>query len=256
MEHYGLMKIRFEPRQHSGTRWEPVPYDNDTWAEERIGEWVVALRLTSQDGHAVVSEMRLLPLKASKDSAPGQWDDDQPIPIGGLRSMHVQDVHVTALLTKAQARLTAMAAEIDPMELEAAKKYGDVYLIHNALIDAGFHNPNAVGVRHPSHKRPGRNGHNYEHYLFYALEYDRRTPESSSPNTDLARALFPNALFPKTVAPQDVDYVERQISGARKRGLLSKNLVDGRASGHLTEKAESMIAELGSRPKPEHLQGG
>lgn len=215
-----------------------VPFYDEAWGEEHMDGWTVALRLMSQDNRAVIGELRIFPTQIGTDQMPGRWDDEESIPAGGLGSRELRSVKLGNLLPLAQTKLRALAEEIPPEQLDAAKRYSDPLLIRSSLIDAGFFVPELAGSRHPAQSHPGAGGHNVDHYLWYARTYVVKVRWGSTrPNHEISEDLFGT--------PEYARYVSRQVRKARKLCFLTDPLVDGKAGGSLTQKARDEIERIG-----------
>src|SRR5262249_34851630 len=86
---------------------------DETWREQRLGEWILAYRLGFQEGALIVTELRVFPAEASADRLPGVWSgtirgDAAGVPAGGIRGRLLRKIRVLEALRSARQPLQEM----------------------------------------------------------------------------------------------------------------------------------------------------
>jgi hypothetical protein len=199
-----------KPPDEVTSQWLEAPLDDG---------WLVALRLSAQDGWPVVAELRVFPDEGDdRDSRwPGCWSAERlgylaPVPPGGLTARKLREVRLETFLREQAKQLLAQRDTI----------------LRRDHATAGTDNPE---LTHPGRKRAGSKSD---------LELAQVAQEYIERCHDPRTAQRPTAALAAARAGWTTTYARDQVHAARERGLLT-SLGRGRQGGTLTPKAERLL---------------
>ncbi len=204
------------------------------WVEATVEDgWCASLRLGVQDGHPVVTELRVFPDHSGR-RLPGRWGVDElddeaasrVVPRGGLMTRTVRRIKVPEMLRESIPQLIRWtegmrAAYVGPEPASA----DDLPLVAAGIKDATF-----VGVKR--HRARGRSDEELTHIAALYVELAQH-PEKAR---RIAQAVG-DALVP----PESSARARQLIHAARSRGLLSAVPKSGVSGGYLTAKAKHLL---------------
>lgn len=220
----------------------------EAWWEESRGDWTLAWRIVPQGGHAVFGELRVFPTRSETDQEAGEWaTNSTSVPRGGLLSKYLTAVPATGELMKARQQLAKRFKTLTPEDWENMRTWQDPADLGHPLLDAGFYDPNRIGVITGAEKRPGRPGRKDKFWLKTAVVYHQGCRSGSRhPIKDVAAAIY--GSNGQQVTPSQNKQAAKWVGECRKRGFLTPAPGPGAAGGELTEEAMEMLSELGLDP--------
>ncbi len=212
------------------------------WAVDKLGDaWIVALRLTVQDGQPVIAEARIFPNDPSDPDFPsdlpglpagigdramrGEWTPNgNAVPRGGLTTRMIRRVHTGDLSGTIAKKLRHIN--------EAFRPVGD----DTPSIVELAGGPGWDAVVHRAQQQPAGLFRDQRLAMTAALYVDACQQDPRHANRQVAEQL----AIP-------VEHVRDRIYAARVAGLLTAGPGKGRAGGRLTDEAQEILAALASQ---------